>query len=145
MPSSLQSSRLLLTQGVHNALIVSLYVCQPTLLASHQLLSLNTQSLSCQHWDPDKFPSHALNTISMLMHPKFTSPALTSPLGFGFIANSLQSNRYVKLNTFKTDLLVSSNSTPPHCVWQLTHLGFHAQNLRSQPQLLSFSHSSIHL
>lgn len=49
------SSRLLLTQGVHNALIVSLHLCKPTLLSSHQLLSLSTWSLSCQHWDPDKF------------------------------------------------------------------------------------------
>lgn len=141
------SSRLLLIQGVHNALIVSLHLCKPTLLSSHQLLSFSTWPLSCQHWDPDKFQSHALNTIDMLISPKFTSLALTSHLDFGLTANSLLSNRYVKLYTFETALgflrpYSSSLYMTTHPFW------FSCPKPRSQPHFLCFPQhplQSIHL
>lgn len=60
------------------------------------------------------------------------------------MANSVQSNRYIKLTTFKTELLVSS--TPPHYVWQLTQSSFHAQNLGvSLNFFLSLRPPPIHL
>ena len=122
---------------MHNALIVSLHLCKLTLLSSHPLLSLSTQSLSCQHWDPDRSQSHALNTVSMLMFPKFTSLALTSVQGFGLTAkNSLVSNRYVKLNTFKTKLSFLPLYSPSLCM--ATHpFRFSCPKPRCQPEFLS--------